>query len=315
MAEAAGAEVHAGVVAGQGHVQGAVGGLHAAFVEAGVLALQAVHGPGGQLHAVELQGQHEGEEIHVVQIILVAVAVGFAIGIGAGVVVVERAHPEGGEAHVLVELVAGDHGGGVTVHDGRAAGHVGQGHGLQAHAELEVGVGDHPVDVGVLELHHAGGVGPQGAAAFGLAPHLVADLEEHRAGQGLGGHGIQLQADALTGVEGVVMMALLVIDILDEAAVTKAEAHQPFAGSLEIDGPGAACGPQEHAGGQHEGKNFFHDLLPYCLRFTSIRRQRRPPTPWPPPGPYSAPWRGPFCPCSGSWGRCPCRHALPFQER
>ena len=301
--------VHAGQVAGQGHVQRTVGGLHAAFIEAGVLALHAVHGPGGQFHTVELQGQHEREEVHVVQVVLLVI---FPVAIDtASIIVVERAHPEGGQAHVVVELVAGDHGGGVTVHDGGTAGHVGHGHGLQAHAELEVGIGHHPVDVGILDLHLLA-VGTQGAAAFGIAPHLVADLEEHRTGQGFGGHGIQLQADALTGIEGILVMAFLVVHILDKAAVTKTKAHQPFAGGFEIDGFGAAGGPQEHAGSQHEGKNFFHDLLPYCLRFTSIRQQRRPPTPRP-PGPYSAPWRGPFCPCSGSWGRCPCKHALPFQ--
>ena len=248
-----------GVIAGQGDIQGAVGRFHAVFVDARVLALHAVHDPGGQLHAVECQGQHEGKEVHIVQIVLPVVF--RAAVLSAGVIVVERAHPQGSQAHIVIEPVIGHHGGGVAIHDGGTAGHVGQGNGLEAHAEAQVRLGHHPVKIGILDLDGAGGIGPQGAAAFLLAPYLVPDFKEDRAGQGFGGHGIQLQADTLCGAEGVIRMAFRIVHILDKAAVAGAEAHQPFAGGLEVNGLCTGVGGNKQTGRQNQRHDAFHTIL------------------------------------------------------
>ena len=188
----------------------------------------------------------------------------FAFGIGTGIIVVERAHPEGGQAHIVVELVAGDHGGGVTVHDGGTAGHVGHGHGLQAHAELEVGIGHHPVDVGALQFHELA-VSTQGAAVVVVAPHLVADFEEHGTGQGFGSHGVQLQAQTLSSRENIVGVVgfsggfTSLTGVAHQGAVTGGEAHQPLAFGLEINSAGAGSGTQQHTRSKSEGHQLFHD--------------------------------------------------------
>ena len=225
-----------------------------------VLAHHAVHDPGRDFKTVEGQRQAQGEEVDVVQVICFPAIV---IGIQpARVVIVDRAHPEGGEPHVLVELVVGHHGGHIAVHDGGAAGHVGQGHGLEAHTELQVGLGHHPVDVGVLQLDNAVAVRAQRAAFVSLAPGLVADLKENCAGQGFGSHRVDLQTDALCGGELVVAVSLLfagafVIHFADQRVVAGAEAHQPFALGLEINGLGAPRCAQEQAGGQQDHHALF----------------------------------------------------------
>ena len=216
----------------------------------------AVHGPGGHLHAVEGQGHHQGEQVHVVLVIRTIRA--------SSVVIVVRTGPESGQAHVLVELVAGHHAGHVVIKDGGTTGHVGQLDALDTHAELEVGIGHHPVDVGVLQFHH-GAVSAQSAAAFGIAPHLVTNFEEHGTGQGFGSHGVQLQADTLgsgedvVGVSGAVVVAPLSLRMADQGTVTGGEAHQPLAFGLEINSAGAGSGTQQHTRSKSEGHQLFHD--------------------------------------------------------
>ena len=148
----------------------------------GVGTSHAVHGPGGHLHAVEGQGHHQGEQVHVVMVVHAIRA--------RRVVVVVRTGPHGGQGHVFVELVAGGDGSHVVIQDGGTTGHVRQLDALDTHAELEVGVGHHPVDVGVLHFHDLL-VSTKGATIAVLAPVGVTDFEEHGTGQGFGSHGVR----------------------------------------------------------------------------------------------------------------------------
>ena len=161
------------------------------------------HAPGGHFHAVKGQGQQQSENIHIVHVVgFIALVV--AILIPAFEIIVKGASPQSGEAHVFVELVAGDHTGHVVIEHVAAGGHAGQGHALNAHAHLQVGLGHHPVDIGVLQLHHVVTVRAQRTTVLAVfAPGLGADFKEDRAGQGFRSHGIQLQAHALLGFEFV----------------------------------------------------------------------------------------------------------------
>ena len=229
----------------------------------GVLANDAVGNPGSDIDAVEGQRQGEGEDIDVVKEIGLGdggAAEGFAVRCGV-VVVVVGAGPDEGQANVFVELVAGGDAGAVVVEDGRAAGKVGQNNALNAHADLKVGFRGHPVDVGALQFDDPA-VGAEGAALIGLAPGGVADFKVHRAGEGFGSHGVQLQADALAGGEGVVVGKLLPAATGDEAALGEAEAHEPLAIGLEIYSRRFAGAADGEAGSQSESHKLLHDIFP-----------------------------------------------------
>ena len=223
------------------------------------------HAPGGHFHAVKGQGQQQGENVHIVHVVgLIVIAMDGVIP--AGKVVVPGASPESGEAHVFIELVAGHHAGHVVIENVAAGGHAGQGDALDAHAHLQVGLGHHPVNVGVLQLHHIGVVSAQGAAGVVLAPGLGADFKEHGAGQGLGSHGVQLQAHTLLGFEFVLALVRLVglVEAGHAVAAGKAavlaivEAHDPLAFGLEINGAGAGSSTEHQARRQQKRSDLFH---------------------------------------------------------
>ena len=232
-----------------------------------------IHDPGGHLHAVEGQGQQHSEHVHVVHVVLVVV---LAIPTAAvATVVIVGASPESGQAHVFVELVVQGDGGHVIVEDlGSIGGEGRQSQALDTHADLQVGLGHHPVDVGALQFHHAVVVSTQGATGLVLAPHLVADFEEHGTGQGFGSHGVQLQANALAGFEFVFVLEAGVLASLALTKVTVhavVERHDPLALGLEVDSVGAGSSTQHHSGSQSESHKLLHDntFLHYFRIFRS----------------------------------------------
>ena len=177
-------------------------------------------------------------------------------------VVVEGTSPQGGHSHVFVELVAGGDAGHVVVEHGAAGGEAGQFHALNTHAELQVGLRHHPVNVSALHFNHAGAVSAQRAAiaVAGLAPELVADFKVHGAGQGFGGHGVQLQTHALTGFEVVflVVVAGLALTAGKIAVLAIVKAHDPLAFGLEINGAGAGGNTEHQARRQQKRSDLFH---------------------------------------------------------
>ena len=231
-----------------------------------------VHDPGGHLHAVEGQGQQDSEHVHVVHVVLIVA--GRAV-ILVTVVVIVGASPESGQANVFVELVVQADGGHVIVKDlGGIGGEAGQGQTLDTHADLQVGLGHHPVDVGALQFHDPA-VSAQSAASAVLAPNLVTHFKEHGTGQGLGSHGVQLQADALAGFELVFVLAearvVLGLAFTKVAVHAVVERHDPLALGLEVDSAGAGSGTQHHGGGQSESHKLLHDntFLHYFRIFRS----------------------------------------------
>ena len=89
----------------------------------GVLANEAVHGPGRGADAVELEGQAQEEHVQVVQVVDLA---GSACIIRPALeVVIGGTEPDGGEADVLVDLPAGRDAARVALHLGGAAGSIG----------------------------------------------------------------------------------------------------------------------------------------------------------------------------------------------
>ena len=227
-----------------------------------IAAGHAVHDPRGGLHAVELQIEHEGEQIHVVQIVgmIVLASTMPAINVRVVIVVIERTGPQGGQGNVFVEGVGGGHAGHVGIHHRGAAGLVGQGHALKTHAELQVGVGHKPIQVGALDLDDVVAVSAQSAALIITTPVLVADFKIQRTGQGFGSHGIQLHADTLNGGEVVAVVGLPIILLGGQVGVGGGKAEQPLALGLEINGAGAGGGTEQHARGQSESHKLLHDL-------------------------------------------------------
>ena len=225
----------------------------------------AVHGPGGHLHAVKGQGQHESEHIHVIVVVGV-IRSGIPTRGGAVPVIIEQAGPHSGQAHVFIELVVGHDTGGIIIQHGGTTGHVGHGDVLDTHAELEIRIGHHPVDVGILQLHDAVGVSAQGATGGILAPRSVTNFKVHGTGQGFGSHGIQLQAQTLHGAEGIVGVGSLIVVtrlvkllVAHKSAVAGGKTHQPLTFGLEINGAGTGGGAQQHARSKSEGHQLFHD--------------------------------------------------------
>ena len=156
----------------------------------------------------------------------------------SGVVVIERTAPHEGCAHVLVELIVQGHGSqGIGVQDAGTAGHIGHLDGLKAHAHFQIRVRHCPVDIGIEHAHDLA-VAAKGAAGFGLTPGRFKQLEEHCAGQVLGGNCVQLQTHTLHGAELVVVVVLALgvagTGFVDKACVATAKAHQPFALGLEF---------------------------------------------------------------------------------
>ena len=221
----------------------------------GVGADAGVHGPGGHFHAVKGQGKQQGGNVHVVHVVAAALAPSFI-----SVVVVVGARPEGGEAHILVELVGSHHGGHVVVEHVAAGGVAGQGQGLDAHAHLQVSLGHHPVDVGVLHFDDTVAVSAQRAAFRTFAPGLVADFKPDRAGQGFGGHGVQLQTHALGSFELVLFLveAGLAVAAGEVAVLAVVKAHDPLALRLEVDGAGARGSAEHEPGRQQKSSDLFH---------------------------------------------------------
>ena len=237
-------------------------------------AHSCVHDPGGHLHAVEGQGQQHGEHVHVVHVVLVAI---LTIPLVTAVIIV-RTSPESGQAHVFVELVVQADGGHVIVKDlGGIGGEAGQGQTLDTHADLEVGLGHHPVDVGALQFHDLA-VSAQSAAVVVVAPHLVADFEEHGTGQGFGSHGVQLQANTLGSFEFVFVVAVTAVTgvggslaVTEVAVHAVVEIHDPLALGLEVDSVGAGSHAHHHSGSQSESHKLLHDntFLHYFRIFRS----------------------------------------------
>ena len=225
----------------------------------GILADDTVHDPGRGLYAVKGQGQGQGEEVHVVEVSGLVVVVAAPI---CSIVVIVGTGPEAGQTHIFGELIGEGYGSHIVVQDGRATGGIGHGHALQAHAELEIGVRHGPVDVGALYFDDLG-VGTKGTAAAGLAPGGVTDFEEDCAGQALGGHGIDLQADTLGSRELVIVVHFFHLPIaftgfIDQAAFATGKAHQPLAGSLEVDGLSAIGCREDKACSQNKSHKTFH---------------------------------------------------------
>jgi len=223
-----------------------------------------VHGPGGHLHAVKRHGHQQGEQVHVVHVVVVGTTV---VG-GVGVVVVVRTRPQGGQAHVLVELVGGGHGSHVVIQDAvGVGGKAGQRHALDAHADLQVGLGHDPVDISVLHFHNLA-VGTEGAALVRSAPHLVADFKEHGAGQGFGSHGVHLQAHALGGFKLVLAVFAVAsggIAAGEGAVLAVIKAHDPLTFGLEIDGAGARGSAKHQTGRQQKSSDLFHGYPSFLL--------------------------------------------------
>ena len=122
---------------------------------------------------------------------------------------------------------------------------------MNTHAQACFGLGNQPVDVGVFNFHHAA-IRAKRAAFVRLAPALITYFKIHRAGKGLGGHGIQLQAHALRSAKlvfgvGLGFVSGIVSGGLAEVAVTHAKAHQPFALGLELYGLGPPGHAHDHA--------------------------------------------------------------------
>ena len=192
----------------------------------------------------------------------------------AGVVVV-GAGPQGGQSHVFIELVVQADGGHVIVEDlGGIGGEAGQSDALDTHADLEVGLGHHPVDVGTLQFHNAL-VSAQSAAGAVLAPNLVTDFEEHGTGQGFGSHGVQLQANTLTGFELIFTLVTgagtAVLVGTEIGMLTIVKRRDPLALGLEVDSVGAGSHAHHHSGSQSESHKLLHDntFLHYFRIFRS----------------------------------------------
>ena len=219
----------------------------------GVFTDESIHDPGGHLEAVKGHGHGQGDQVDVVHVVGVSV---IQIRI-AFVVVVEGTAPHKGGSHILVEFVAGHDGSHIVIQHSGAAGSVGQEDGLDAHADLEGSIRQGPVKVGVLHFD-AGIVSTEGAAVTSLAPGGVADFKLHGTGQVFTGNGFQLQAEALGSGELVVAVELLLVAgnmvLFNQVAVTGGEAHQPLAGSLEINS--LSCGGSgENETGSQEKSN------------------------------------------------------------
>ena len=256
--------VQARETAGQGIDHGAVLGAEEAALfrigHKGVFTPHAVHDPGGGGHAFKTQGQGHGKEVDIVKII------GVATVVIAAEVVIDGAGPQHGEAHVVVELIAGGDAGRVGVGNGAAAGHVGQSQALDAHADLQIGIGHDPVEVGALHFHH-GAVGAHGRALATIAPVLIADFKVDGAGKGFGGYGVNLGAQTLPGKDDVLGIGMMAVVLVDEAAVAGGYAEQPLAGSFEVDGGSAGRRAKHHSGSQGERHDTFHGnkVLPWEL--------------------------------------------------
>ena len=233
-----------------------------------------IHGPGRQAETVEGQGQQQGRHVHVVHVVPAATVVAVALEI-----VIVQTRPQTGEGHVLVDLPAGRDAGGVITPHLAAGGHAGQCDALQAHAHLDVGIRHHPVQPGVLDFHHRA-VGAQGTAGGALAPDLVAHFKDDGTGKAFRGHGVQLQTQALAGLE-VVLVALLVtghaVAAGEGAMLAVIKGHDPLAADLEVDGLGHARGGKQQAGGQEERCDLFHgvsfsvELASICRASSSLR--------------------------------------------
>ncbi|MPL57192.1 hypothetical protein SDC9_02690 [bioreactor metagenome] len=148
---------------------------------ASVAAHHAGHDPWGDADAVKGQGHAQGKQVHVIKITGLVVADHVVVG-AALIVVVEGAHPQGGEAHVFVKGIVANHSGSLGVKHRRAASGVGQGQILQAHLELEIGLRNRPLHVGLGHAHQ-GAVRTKGGTLTGSAPVLRAKLELHAAHQ------------------------------------------------------------------------------------------------------------------------------------
>jgi len=251
--------VEAGVGAGNGEAKFAVAGFPGRTVgfviqaAQGVFTAHAVHGPGGDFNTVKTQGHGEHEQIKVVEVVgLFRAGIAIAVDKRAVKVVVDRARPHKGEAHIFVELVVGGQGCNIAVHNGGAASHVGQGGGLEAHAHAGVSLRDQPVDVGVFNLDLVVPVSAESCAIARFAPMLVANFKIHRAGQSFGGHGVQLEADALGSAKlvfgiGFGLGSVSISGVLGEDAFAHAKTNQPFALGLEVNGLGPPGHAHQHA--------------------------------------------------------------------
>ena len=142
-------------------------------------------------------------------------------------------------------------------------GGVGQAQVLDTHADLQVGLGHHPVEVGLTNLHHRV-VGTHGGTAAVLAPALMTDFKEHRAGQGFGSHGVQLQAHTLTGAEHVVGVGVMDTvahkRLVGHGGVTNIETELPLTLGLKINSAGTCGSTHHHSSGKRKCGKLFHDI-------------------------------------------------------
>ena len=205
------------------------------------------------------------------------------VGIGEGV---PGAQPGQVHSHILVKGVAGNHAGQVVVQDGVAAhgavGEVGQREGQKTHADGQIGLRHDPVDVHVLGFHvHAVGAHGAAAAAAGFAPAPGvaaamapvdgADFKLHGTAQLFGGHEVDLETQALRGVEvffraveafivaGVVTVGA---GVIEAGVAVPAESKVKIALDLDVRGVGAGSGADHHGHGHHNTEKLFHSVYP-----------------------------------------------------
>ena len=129
------------------------------------------------------------------------------------------------------------------------------------------------MDLGALQFHNAL-VSAQSATGAVLAPNLVTDFEEHGTGQGFGSHGVQLQANTLTGFELIFTLVTgagtAVLVGTEIGMLTIVKRHDPLALGLEVD----SVGTGDHAiiiAAARAGHKLLHDntFLHYFRIFRS----------------------------------------------
>ena len=222
----------------------------------GIGADHAAHDPGRDAGTFKGERQHKPEKVHVIHEILLVVG---RIVVAAEKIVVVGTGPEGGEAHIVIEGVAGRDAGHVGTHDLGVRGKSGQVDGLDAHAQLQIGLRNTPVDIGMLEADHVG-VRSQLTACGGLAPAVLADLEVHRAGKVIGSNGIQLDAPALQGFEVVKALGIACRSVAPRhvPVLSVVEKADPSAFYFEVDSIGLRSYAKKQTGRQRYSCKFLH---------------------------------------------------------
>ena len=240
-----------------------------AIINKAVLAAHAVHDPRSSFHAIKLQGQGQGEQVHVVKPVVLV--------IGVNIVVIDRACPEGGQANIIIKLIGAYHGSHVSIHNGRTASLVGQGQALDTHTHLEVRGRGRPVDIGTSYLNDSA-VSTQGTAIRCFTPVGIPDFKIDSTGQGFGGHGIQLQTHTLESLKIIARTNLFPVSTITcfayQIAISNTKTNPPRPLGVKINGTGTGGGTQQHGSSQHDGTNLFHCLPSFLHKKLSSLQKR-----------------------------------------